>query len=206
DAVWYVAYGSNLDEQRFRCYLEGGRPEGRGSAHHGARDRTPPRDDRAVHLDHCVVFSGRTSTWGPGGVAHLVATGHHPTPTRARAWLVTLGQLEDVIAQETGRISVQLDLGAVVTAGEVRLGDGRYDRVVSTGDHDGVPQVTLAWARPTPPGPVTLPSEAYLRTMARGLRQSHGMDPDEIESYFGALPGICDDWPEPHRRAVLDVT
>ena len=44
DLVWYVAYGSNLSQDRFACYVQGGRADRRARrSYPGCRDRTPPR-------------------------------------------------------------------------------------------------------------------------------------------------------------------
>ena len=50
DPVWYVAYGSNLSRERFRAYLEGGRPVGSRRHYAGGRDTSPPRESRVLRL------------------------------------------------------------------------------------------------------------------------------------------------------------
>ena len=37
ELVWYLSYGSNLLEERFLCYIEGGTPPGSKSFHSGSR-------------------------------------------------------------------------------------------------------------------------------------------------------------------------
>src|SRR5215210_6185847 len=70
DPVWYVAYGSNLSRERFRAYLEGGRPAGSQRHYSGGRDTTPPHQSRVLRLGGRLVFAGISTVWG-GGLAFL---------------------------------------------------------------------------------------------------------------------------------------
>ena len=42
--IWYAAYGTNLNKDRFLCYINGGIPEGTHSFDIGCRDKTFPLD------------------------------------------------------------------------------------------------------------------------------------------------------------------
>lgn len=66
--VWYAAYGSNLDRDRFLTYLGGGRPPGATRTYPGARDRRPPANDRPLLLPGALFFAWESPTWG-GGIA-----------------------------------------------------------------------------------------------------------------------------------------
>ena len=98
--VWYVAYGSNLERGRFRCYLEGGVPPGGRREYVGCVDPSEPVDDVAVELPGVLVFAESSTVWG-GGMAFYDADGRGRVA--GRAYLLTRHQLADVVEQEMRR-------------------------------------------------------------------------------------------------------
>lgn len=185
--VWYASYGSNLSPRRFGCYLRGGTPVGASRAAPGARDASPPMDERAAVLPGSVVFGGESPTWG-GGVAFLDAGADGEA--LARAYLITEGQFADVAAQEMHRDpGADLDLGDVLERGRQTLGPGRYETLHLVGELDGHP--VLTFTAPDPDAiPANRPSRAYLVTMARGLRRTHGLGVGDVVDYLLGRPGM----------------
>jgi hypothetical protein len=186
DLVWYVAYGSNLSSARFRCYLRGGRPDGGARHYPGCRDRSDPLADEPVELRGGLYFAGTSTVWG-GGMAMY-------DPSQAgvvagRVYLVTVGQFADVLAQETRRSpGTDLDLVPLRRTGRHRHGSGRYGTLLTVGVRDDVPMVTFTTDVGDAP-PLNRPSPPYLRTMATGLRESHGWSDARIDGYLAAAPG-----------------
>lgn len=185
--VWYVAYGSNLDRDRLLTYLEGDHHRGPASTHDGARDRRPPLADAAHPLGLDVFFAGRSTRWD-GAVAYCDHAARGPGPVLGRRWLLRRSQLEDLVRQENRHPDpVPVDLDRCHRAGHLDVVGGRYGRVVWLGEVDGVPAVTATCARPTTPeGPAGV---AYLRTIARGLAQSWGLDHTAAARYLAARRG-----------------
>ncbi len=64
--VWYVTYGSNLSEARFRCYLGGGRPVGGTRLYTGCRDPRSPRRRVSLEVPGGLYFAGESSVWSGG--------------------------------------------------------------------------------------------------------------------------------------------
>ena len=134
----------------------------------------------------------RPHAQGWGGSPCFVDTVETPaTSSHARAYLITWGQFEDVVAQENGRATSPVDLQLVdLAAGRsFPLGSGRYENVLCLGRFDEFPVVTF-----TSPGTMTqaelgAPSKSYLKTMIAGLRESHALSDDAIVGYLGAAPG-----------------
>ncbi|MEZ0448556.1 histone deacetylase [Cellulomonas sp. ICMP 17802] len=187
DRVWYVAYGSNLSVDRFRYYLRGGRPPGSRRTYPGCRDRTEPERTVPLVVRGSLSFTGASTAWG-GGTAVFDPDG--TGRVAAAAYLLGSGQLADVLAQEMRRDPGEdLDLQALGREGRHRYGPGRYETIVHLGGRDGLPLVTLT-SEPFDDAPLNAPSDAYLRTMATGLRETHGWGPDEVRSYLAAIPGI----------------
>jgi hypothetical protein len=188
--VWYAGYGSNLCAERFRCYLEGGIPPGLKRPSRGARDPGPPRADRPLDLPHRLYFAGYAERWGGSPCfVDTVATSDHMT--HGRAYLITWGQFEDVVAQENGRPTtpIQLD-GCLPENGCIAgLGAGRYQNLLCLGTLDGSPVVTITSARTMKDARLGAPSTSYLKVMIAGLRESRGMRDDAIVDYLGSAPG-----------------
>jgi hypothetical protein len=174
DLVWYAGYGSNLSRDRFSCYIAGGTPAGTIRTYDGCRDRTPPRRTTALRFPGALAFAGESTVWG-GGTAFLDPGGDNEVV--ARAYLVTVDQLDDVAAQET-----------------------RYDGVFTVGDRDGVPVVALTSSVTHEPA---APSAAYLRTLLGGLTDGL-LGADEAIAYLLAVPGVDLVWDEATIRALAE--
>lgn len=189
DLVWYVAYGSNLSAARLDCYLSGGRPRGGSRVYVGCRDPAPPRAAAAVRLPGGLFFAGESKVWG-GGIAFYnpAAAGE----LAARAYLLSFGQLSDVVAQETWR-PVEADLVLEVLNSERHwpLESRTYSSLVHVGDRDGVPMMTITSLQELEP---TAPSGPYLRTMLDGLGETFEWSLQERVDYLLQAPGITPAW------------
>src|SRR3954467_542512 len=98
--VWYVAYGSNLALDRFRCYLAGGRPVGGMRVYAGCRDTREPERIVSLQIPGGLGFAGESGVWG-GGMAFYDPSA--PGLVAGRGYLVTAEQLGDIAAQEMRR-------------------------------------------------------------------------------------------------------
>jgi hypothetical protein len=191
ETVWYAGYGSNLDADRFACYLLGGCPPGAVRTYPGAREPGEPLDDRPYRMPGRVAFAWRSPTWG-GGVAFHEPDA--PGETLARAYLVTVGQFADVLEQEMGREpGVDHDLAEVLTGGRHAVGPGHYETVHLAGELDGRPVLTFSTPDVEPLG-LRAPAAAYVATMARGLRETHDLTDDELVDYLLGCRGTESGW------------
>ena len=122
ERLWYVAYGSNLLLERFRCYLAGGRPVGGNRTYAGCRDGSDPQAIIATGIPGRLYFAGRSRMWG-GGMAFYDARG--TGLVAARAYLITVAQFSDVTAQEMRRPpGADLDVIGIGVDGYHTLGPG----------------------------------------------------------------------------------
>ncbi len=188
EQVWYASYGSNMSRRRFLHYLQGGRPDGAARDYLGARDSAAPLGVEPVELDGGVCFAWESPTWG-GGVAFYDPDA--PGTTFGRAYLLTAGQFADVAAQEMHRVpDADLDLAPLWADRQAVLGPGRYERLLVVGEIDDVPVVTFtaSWSREEMQ--LNAPAAAYLRVMAAGLREAHGLTAEEVVDYLLGCPGI----------------
>lgn len=194
-AVWYVAYGSNLASDRFRCYLAGGQPAGGRRVYPGCRDPREPRRIAAVEVPGGLVFSGESAAWGGGRAFYDLSA---PGLVAGRAYLMTAEQLGDVAAQEMYRepgSAFAQDLAEALDEVEsVRvLGPGRYETIARLGELDGVPMFTVTDANAADLEP-SAPSAAYLHWIATGLREAHGWDPSQVADYLSEARGVAGAW------------
>jgi hypothetical protein len=188
DPVWYVAYGSNMSAARFGCYISGGRPRGARRTYRGCRDQSPPRRDIGIHLAGGLTFAGESRVWG-GGMAF-----YHPHldgELAARAYLLTFGQLSDVVAQEARRpVGSNLELGGGVER-RWAVSSHVYESLLQLDDRDGLPMFTITSLQNLEHTP---PSARYLRTMLDGLGEAFGWTADRRAHYLLRAPGVTPTW------------
>ncbi|WP_141584292.1 histone deacetylase [Actinomadura sp. WMMA1423] len=198
EPIWYVAYGSNLFRDRFRCYLAGGRPSGGARHYTGCRDPRPARAERPVTVPGGIYFALTSLTWG-GGMAFYDP--ELPGRAAARAYLLTRRQFCDVLSQEMRReVGADHDLGEAVERGRQRLGPGRYETVLKVGEHAGRPMLTFTSSEPHPPNAPTAP---YLAMLGRGLREAHGWSAARAGAYLAERPGARGHWAAGEITALL---
>lgn len=181
--VWYAAYGSNLARERFETYLAGGRPVGASRRYPGARNASPPVDDRPLLLPGSIFFAWNSPIWG-GGIAFYDADA--AGTVYARAYRITYQQFCDLAAQEMHREpGTEFDLTRVLAQRRYSYGPGRYETLHLVGELDGLP--VLTFTAPTGHGLApNAPAPAYLATIARGLQECHGLGEDQARAYLAA--------------------
>lgn len=84
--VWYAAYGSNINEERFMNYIS------------DCEDTTRPEESRAIIIPHNIYFSYKSRRWGRKGVAFLDDT--KPGRSLGKMYLISRSQLESIQRNE----------------------------------------------------------------------------------------------------------
>ena len=115
---------------------------------------------------------GRSQRWS-GGVAFLDARPTPGTETPARAWLLGLDQIADLVAQEA-RLAVApapAALAAIPPGGTLVIGGGWYDTVARLDDLAGRPALTVTTGQDLPEAE---PTPAYRATIAAGRAEAPG--------------------------------
>ncbi|MGW7135792.1 histone deacetylase [Streptomyces xanthophaeus] len=187
ERVWYASYGSTMHMDRLTAYLAGGTPPGATRTYPGCRDHRAPERSLAVELAGCLYFATESPVWTGGrGFYDPEAPGR----MRARAHLVTVGQLSDVAAQEMYREpGADVDLTRALREGRDRLGAGRYETLICPGTIEGIPVLTFTapWSsREVDP---LMPSAAYLRYLAGGAAGIGSLGRAGHRRLPGVLPG-----------------
>ncbi|MDM5197827.1 hypothetical protein QUF79_07330 [Fictibacillus enclensis] len=187
--VWYASYGSNMNKDRFSCYIEGTQAEGSSEPERGCRNCNPPLEDRSVEMEYPLYFSKQESKWGAGGVAFI---GHQPaasSKTIGRMYLITEEQFMDVASQENGIDGLEFDFEKIKEARFLPLTEGWYGTIVYLGDCDGYPIFSFTSNHDMGEEEYVAPAPGYLRTIAKGLK-AMGMTDDDILDYLGEKNGL----------------
>ena len=183
DPIWYVAYGSNLLTDRFKSYILGCGDDAIWGCHRGSADATLPAGDRQVVVPHPVYFGGHSRRWdGACCFCPVEPLDYDRLPVVGRAWLVTWGQMVDIVAQENGLPTSAATLPdlAPEPGAAVRVLDGVIDLLLGMDDIDGHPACTLASNNLPPAAP---PSPSYRQVLAAGMAEM-GLAPEVAEQHL----------------------
>ncbi|GMN54275.1 hypothetical protein TIFTF001_023400 [Ficus carica] len=200
--VWYASFGSNMWQQRFLCYIQGGQVEGMQKPCSGAEDKTPPKEITWKSVPHRLFFGREfTQTWGAGGVAFLNPESSSQEKVYVCLYRITLEQFNDILLQENARSaaigSPLFDSTAIdsLTSGEsnsleVNLERGWYRNVVYLGKEQDIPILTMTCGLSEIEGfksgklPLRAPSERYANTLVRGLVEGKQLSEEEAMAYI----------------------
>ncbi len=174
--VWYVGYGSNLLEERFLCYIKGGKFRMGGSTSKGCEDRTSPLASKPTIIPAQMYFAVNSKSWQGSAVAFICYFKLNRIDSRTtlgRMWKISEEQFEGVRHQE---------------------GRSLYNKVIELGEsEDGCRIVNLTRRKTFIPNK---PSVQYLCTIAWRLKETFGMNNGEIKGYLKEMPGIKDTYSE----------
>jgi hypothetical protein len=193
--VRYASYGSNLQRERFMCYIEGGTPEGSAKRNEGCRDKSEPEESRPISLNFELYFAGRFRRWGNGALA-FIRENPKGYPTLGRMYQITDEQLNDLVLQEnespvTGCRCIPA-FNQLVGQREFRLsGNPWYGKLLNIGSEGGYPVLTFTTARAELQAASSPPSEQYVKVIASGIKETYPeMSDDDIVEYLLRADGL----------------
>ncbi|MBT2700610.1 hypothetical protein J7E79_25055 [Bacillus sp. ISL-40] len=199
--VWYASYGSNINADRFLCYIKGGQPEGSAQIEIGCKDPSLPVDESTFTIDLPLYFAKEAARWESQGVAFIGLNQDKGNHTYSKKYLITGEQFLDVVKQENNGLNFEIDLHEVKQKGsKVFHRHSWYGNILYLGDENGFPIYTFTapwdineveWKKPSP---------AYLKTIIKGLSKNYSNE--EIFAYFQSKPGIKDQFPD-HELTLL---
>lgn len=189
--VWYASYGSNINEERFLCYILGGRAKGALTSEEGARDNTLPIKYENIEIPRMQYYAKSAKRWQNKGVA-FIGSEYSKETTLGRMYLITEEQFEDVVKQEC-KVSVydSLDLkihDARKHGSAIVVPNSWYGKILFLGERDGYPIYTFT--SPVDLNDFEKPSKEYLQMIASGIYENYHLDLEALCTYFLHKKGV----------------
>jgi hypothetical protein len=171
-------------------YIVGGHLPDLTRDHPGCPDKTPPRDAVATEVPGTLYFATHPDFWS-GLTPIFFDSKPGNTIVKARGYLITLDQLQHILAQENGSKDgpIPVSIPRVKAEGQVSIGDEKsfYNELVYLGERQGYPMVTFTTSRTDLR--LNPPEVPYLRLLVRGLKESYGVSTKIALNYFCGMPG-----------------
>lgn len=155
--VWYACYGSNINFERFKLYIEGDK-KGKLSTYNGCKDKTLPIGYRKYIIKHPIYFASHSIKWN-GGVAFLDY--ENKGKCYGRMYKITLDQFIDVFNQE----HIMKFYNAILLLGII----------------DDTPILTFTAKHKLEE---TKPSVKYIHTIRNGIMETYHEEKEMVSEYL----------------------
>lgn len=189
--IWYASYGSNILEERFLCYIQGGQPKGSLKTYTGCTDKSLPIDKEEIYINSELYFAKKSKSWDNGGVGFIKTNFDTRHQTLARMYLITKEQFIDIVKQETdNKEELVINFDQALTDGSLVFKEGSwYGNLIYIGTQHEYPIFTFT--NQDNITPTTRPNENYLRTIIKGIQETYDhLNSDEIVDYLITKQGI----------------
>jgi hypothetical protein len=192
--VWYASYGSNMRWKRFKGYIDGKPVPGVARVPQGSSDPTPPSAVEAIELPQGLYFGAQSFNWlddeGNERGAGFTTLDERPKGALGRAYLITLNQFMDVVAQENGMpvgSLAPLDIDKVKDAKNVEMfPEDLYSHLQYGGEMMGDPIMSFTGNHEHD---LSHPSDGYAWVIGQGLIEAHGLREEQAAEYIANAPG-----------------
>jgi len=205
DKVWYAVYGTNLNENRFMCYVKGGAPEGTWKTDIGCRDKTAAIDGGMIFIPFQLYFTKNSSKWENKSVGFLGLKVNPVIKTLGRKYLISEEQFEDIFKQENNidiKKAIKIDFGKAEEESTLIVKQSWYGRIVFLGEEGGLPIFTLTAYWDFNPKETLPPSSSYLRHIIKGIKQVYRFPNEQILEYLNQKPGVSMNF---SKNELLDI-
>ncbi|MBM7655363.1 hypothetical protein [Neobacillus cucumis] len=199
--VWYASYGSNINTERFLCYIKGGKPEGSTKVETGCKDPSLPIASSTFTMNYPLYFAKEARKWGSKGVAFIDLTEDPGCATLSKRYLITLEQFRDIVSQENNGIDFHIDMDEVIKNGSKVFRDAWYGNILYLGEEEGYPVFSFTAPWNINDVESKKPSHAYLTTIIKGLKVDYPNE--EIFHYLQTKPGIKDHYTEDELKKLI---
>lgn len=189
--IWYASYGSNLLEERFRCYISGGTPRGAHRTYPGCTDTTAPKASKQIAINAELYFAKISRTWSGGGAGFIKPELDANVTTLGRMYLISVDQFIELVKQEIKfEGELEVDLNRAVMEGMLELRrEVWYSKLLYLGTEEGIPILTFTNTSFLE-SEINPPNKHYLKIIIEGLKETYDLRPAEIISYLQSKPGI----------------
>ena len=193
--IWYASYGSNILEERFHCYIQGGNPKGSSTSYHGCKDKTLPIDNKDFYISSELYFAKKSvNSWNSGGVG-FISNEFGNESTLSRIYLITKQQFVDVLKQECNiDQEMEIDFDSIISNGSIVLKETKwYNKIIYLGNQSEKPIFTF-----THHGDyfdeINKPDENYLKIIMEGIKEITNFNEYDLANYFANLKGIIGEY------------
>jgi len=187
--VWYASYGSNLNSERFLCYIKGGSPAGSTRLEAGCKDPSLPLAESTFIINYPLYFAEEAAGWQSQGVAFIGLNRGMKTVTHSKKYLITMEQFLDVVQQENNGGFFDINLNEVKEKGSIIFRHNAwYGNIIYLGEDNGYPIFTFTAPWDLDDVEMKKPSHNYLATIIKGLKTAYTNE--EIYLYLQNKPGI----------------
>lgn len=180
DYVWYLGYGSNINKERFLCYIK----------HDDCRDKTIPKYNLKYIIPNELYFAKNSTRWNNGGVAFITSRPSKQIYTLCRIYLIKKQQFEDLAKQETKtKDLISINFSKVINNGySIYKKDSWYGKVIYFGKKYGIPIFSITNENDL--NDFKKPDISYLSIIKTGIQQVHKICEDDLVKYFLTKKGI----------------
>lgn len=195
EKVWYACYGSNILEERFNCYIQGGQPKGSQKSYDGCRNKNLPTAKEELFISSELYFAKRSKVWDEGGVAFIKNDFNKGIETLGRMYLITKEQLIDVARQETNTKEIlNLDFDEAIRNGYYvfKKKPSWYGKLLYIGAQNDIPIFTFTSEEELTE--YIKPSLNYLKPIINGIIETYGFDENTILEYLTCKNGILNNY------------
>jgi hypothetical protein len=205
EKVWYACYGSNLLEERFLCYIKGGKPPGAQTNYEGCLDKTLPTEYEEFYICSELYFAQNSKTWDNGGVAFIRTNFESNASTFGKIYLITKGQLIDIAKQETNtKKELFLNFDKAIENGNyIFKKPSWYGNLMYLGEQNNLPIFTLTNENEVQTE--VKPNEKYIKTIIDGLKQTHNLDNKTIFEYLNGKLGISGNYSDEELMDIIST-
>lgn len=202
DYIWYASYGSNLLEERFHCYIQGGKPKGSTKQYKGCKNKNLPIDSEETYITSELYFAKESETWNGGGVCFISNDFNPKSATLARMYLITKEQFVDVVKQEIGKEDFEIDFERAISDGSnIFRKNSWYNKIHYLGIQNNFPIFTFT--HDSDYKEENKPDINYLKIIIEGIKETfQNFNEVEIADYLISKRGISGNF---NREALLEI-
>jgi len=192
--VWYSSYGSNLNEERFLCYIKGGKSKSSSRIEIGCTDKTLPLENRSYKLDRPLYFAKNSPHWNNGGSGFIGLESEKENYTLSRMYLITKEQFIDLVNQENSITGITINFENAIKNGITKIADTKYGNLLFIELIDEIPVFSFSTLENKGDSPFVKPDIMYLKTILAGLKEIYELTNSEFADYFLQKPGIKENY------------
>lgn len=160
--MYYVAYGSNMLNERFMNYIKGGLCRFNGKYYNSCKNISEPLKSIKVNIPYDMYFSKSSSKWNESSVCFLDDS--KSGFAYGKGYLITKEQFDDIQKQE---------------------GIYWYGKIINLGEIDGFQAYTFANDKNLSHKGYESISKEYLKVLKLGLKETYNeLTDEEIEKYI----------------------